>query len=199
MLDSLYQDGKPTEINKAEYQEEVDVKAEVLVTAVKACNRIKEEFQKPYLADAKLAYNGIDVLANRLFNSRALKEVEYTQDSWDAFILARTEALDWYNSHSVPVKIGDNEHKLYTKSYMNLSNACYGLVPSEETVKVSLDIVDCYAAKKNVTACDCAVSYNLTLLAGASLDDAFKAALDDKSKMAKKFQPLKLKREKVLI
>ncbi len=181
MINSLYMaDGQPTEINKGEYQEEVESMKQELLEALENCDPVDESNQEGQLVDAKLAYDGIGILLNKLFNPETLTQSKYTEESWSNFILAREKALEKYNSQPLPVeRIGKKESASYIKEYMDLSDACYGLVPESGDVNVSLDIVDSYAAKKNVTEHDYAGSYDLTLSAGSSLDDAFKAALGE--------------------
>ncbi len=172
MLSSLYDSGgNPTELNKASYQASVNDQAAALAAARNSLDRRADEYT---LWDAQSAYDGLSVLANKLFKPANMNASNYTAQSWADFIAARDEALAWCASHGRPTfNVGKNEAKEYVAVYKKLWDACYkGLSPSAGSISVSVTVSDAYAAKKNASPVDIVGTRTLTLSGGATIKDA---------------------------
>ncbi len=172
MLSSLYDSGgSPTALNKASYQASVNDQAAALAAARNSLDRRADEYG---LADAQSAYDGISVLANKLFKPANMNASNYTAQSWADFIAVRDEALAWCASHGRPnFNIGKNEAKECIAVYNKLWDACYkGLSPSAGSISVSVTVSDAYAAKKNISPVDIVGTRRLTLSGGSTIKDA---------------------------
>ncbi len=177
MLDSLYNEGSPTVLNTADYQDELKAQTDALNDALDALDLLADKTQ---LANAQMAYNIIPVLANKLFNPGYMTESDYAEGH-NALIAARTEALEFYDSHDAPTDgIGVNEAISYVNACKSLWDACYkGLVPNGD-ISVNLSIVDNYAVYKGGMVHDAAGNYGeLTLSGGETLGDALTQMLGD--------------------
>lgn len=192
MLAALYSDGKPTNLNIATpgsndpagviYQAAVNAQTAALMDAYHALDPLGGSSA---IASAELAYKGIDLLANTIFNPAAMTPSKYTDDSYAAFLTARDTAIAFYDGHSDPASvtdIGKSKAGTYVSAYNALYQACYYGLTAKSAAAVSLSIVDNYAALKGVTASlpvmDCAGIYHLTLRSGsATLGGAIRQAL----------------------
>jgi hypothetical protein len=177
MLGALYDDGGPTELNTAGYQDEVDGQTAALTAAANDLDKVAGSYK---LLDAQLAYDGIPALTNKLFNPGSMTASDYTPESYGAFASARTAALEFRGSHQAPAEgIGNKAAQEYIDAYAALWNACYKGLTSAGGVAVSLSIVDNYAVYKDEPAFEPAGTYGeLSLEAGAAtLDGALTEAL----------------------
>lgn len=192
MLAALYSNGKPTNLNIATpgsndpagaiYQTAVGARTAALKKAYDALDPLGGSTA---IASAELAYRGINLLANTLFNPAAMTPSKYTDDSYAAFLKARNAAIAFYDSHSDPTSvtgIGQSEAGTYVTAYDALYKACYYGLTAKSAAAVSLSIVDNFAALNGVTAIapvmDCAGTYHLTLPSGAAtLGGAIRQAL----------------------
>lgn len=176
LLDSLYNsDGTPTGANDSTDEKlvsRVSGAAEAINTAIANLDQRADEYA---LADSKLALAGIDLYANTLYDPARLTKENYTEESWYAFVEARTTALAVLESGKTFDGMGDDVVRAQENAFQQLRQACYGLVEEAETITVHFSAVDNYAVRKNkasmsVNTCE------LTLTESRTIADALSAA-----------------------
>lgn len=176
LLDSLYDsDGTPTEANDSSNEtlvSQVSAAAAAINTAIGNLDKRADEYA---LADSKLALAGIDLYANTLYDPARLTQENYTAESWNAFVEARTMALTVLESGKTFDGMGDDVVRAQGNAFQQLRQACYGLVEKAETITVHFSAVDNYAVRKNkasmsVNTCE------LTLTENRTIADALRAA-----------------------
>ena len=132
------------------------------------------------LETAKLAYDGLDKLANKLFHPNALQQDRYETNSWSAYETARTDALQFLSTHSRPDDTaGYRECLSYVDAYRAFWSACYeGLTSAASQVSVDLSITDNYDLLSGTSISPYAGTWSLQLdTENATVAGALTAAL----------------------
>ncbi|NMA93727.1 MAG: cadherin-like beta sandwich domain-containing protein, partial [Clostridiales bacterium] len=179
-LDKLFaSDGNATEYNSStgDAVKNVEDTLVKLEAAIANLDMIAHEW---WVNDASIAYDGLDALANKIFNPVAMNSAAYTEESWNSFIATRNDALEFYKTHSVPVEgIGKKEVREYVGAYSALWDACYEGLTSKESVTATLHIVDKLSLRHGLKPSEHAGIYTVELPAENTLGYALKAALGD--------------------
>ncbi len=178
MLESLYDDGSPTELNIAGYQTEVDAQTAALTSAIEGLDtRVASEFGYTF-NDAVYKYDSLKALYNTLF--AGLNEDDYTPESWGAFTSARSEAAAYFASYPdrpTEETYGHIAYDALKSAYAGFVSAAYGLISIDESISVTLTVVDNLAARKDsVDFITGAGIYSLTLNDGYTVADALTQA-----------------------
>ena len=166
-------EGNPTDYNSSvEGDAAANVQAEetALNEAIAGLDRLTSG------ENAKIAYDSLKNLANRIFTTTLLNENDYTADSWAAFITARDDALAFYSSHSLPAEqIGWNEAQEYVDAYCAFWDACYeGLIPANAGI-ATLCVEDVYSLTEETAVDESAMfggTYSVSIPAGGMTLDA---------------------------
>ena len=172
LLDSLFDgDGAPTDENVADNQEEVDAAADALK---EAAGNLDQRIGTEDVARSETALAEIKLLADQ-YDPDELIEDDYTPDSWNTFVSARTAALDvWQKSQSY-TGMGKKQLAEQTDAMDSLRAACYGLTETKTSITVHFSAVDSYAVQKGVDSmavntCD------LSMTPGSTVADALTQA-----------------------
>ena len=136
LMDSMFEAGEPTNVNKPSANKEIQEKAANLRSAMEA---LDPRIGKSSLAQAELVHDGIEYLAKK-FDPDTL--TGYTKDSLNALREARDAALKANSAYQSYYGIGQKQLGELTRLFKELRYACYGLETEGGTITVHLSIVD---------------------------------------------------------
>ena len=178
LLDSLFdKDGRPTEKNTSADTALVAEVGSTVSAIQEAIRNLDKRAADHELSDSELALQGIDLYANTLYDPEQLSESDYTPESWNAFIKARTAALAVLESDKTFAGMGSRVVVAETKAFNDLRTACYGLTETADTVTVHFSAVDSAAVRKGEVQKSMAVqTCDLTLSSGRTIADALAQA-----------------------
>lgn len=78
-----------------------------------------------------------------------LKEADYTPESWQAYVLARADALNTAKEHGTfTTTMGTDEVYLQSQAFNKVRAAYFGLVPAKSEITVRVSLTDELAAKQ---------------------------------------------------
>ncbi len=178
MLESLCDDGSPTDINTSDYQIDVETQATALTTAIDGLDTlVTNEFNNNFY-DALYKYDSLEALYNTLF--AGLNQEDYTPESWNAFTSAQSEVAAYfaaYPDRPTEENYGNIAYEALKSAYAEFVSAAYGLTSNDESISVTLTVVDNLAARKDeVDFITSAGTYSLTLNDGHTVADALNQA-----------------------
>ena len=163
------EDGSPSDVNKVSEQQRVEDMADELQAAREA---LEERIPKGWLLSAQFAQKAIEQLLDEKLTGK------YTADSLSAYQDARTTAKKALDEVKVFESMGESDLDRLQKATEKLRTARYALVDEDkETISVYVSFADAYAMiDKNATSAG-AVAKHVTLPAGATVRQAFEAAM----------------------
>ena len=168
LLDSLYDaEGKPTAENDSQKHPQSEIEA--MVQELKeAESKLVTRVWSSLKPGSENALAGIALYAGYY---DTLKEVDYTPESWQAYVSARADALKTAKEHGTfTTTMGTDEIALQSQAFNEVRTAYFSLVPkSEITVRVSL--TDELAAVKTTSLCVTPRTEKLTVPAGTTIGD----------------------------
>ncbi len=140
---------------------------------------LDDDLDERRVNDARMAYDGLATLANRIFNPAQMDASRYTQESWDSFLTERENALTFYNGHAAPAlgTTGYNEAQTYLDAYTALWNACCRDLTEAGTVSATVYITDVFALRNGLPLNQYVGVYEFT---GLAADNTLAAAMAPK-------------------
>ena len=141
LMDSMFEAGEPTNVNKPSANKEIQEKAANLRSAMAA---LDPRIGKNSLAQAELVHDGIEYLAEK-FDPDTLDPdtlIGYTEDSMNALREARDAALEANSAYQSYYGIGRKQLNELIRLFKELRYACYGLETEAGTITVHLSVVD---------------------------------------------------------
>ena len=164
------EDGSPSNANKVSEQQHVEGMASELKTAREA---LEERIPKEHLLSAQFAQKAIEQLL-----AEELTESKYTLESWNVYQAARTAAKAALDTVKVFETMGQSELDRLQTATENLRTARYALVDAnKKTISVYVSFSDVYAMLDDNATSLGAAAKNVTLPAGASVSQAYQAAM----------------------
>lgn len=163
------EDGSPSDANNASANPDIKTKTDELKTAREA---LEERIPKGWLLSAQFAQKAIEQLLDEKLTGK------YTADSWSAYQDARTTAEKALDEVKVFESMGESDLDRLQKATEKLRTARYALVDKDKrTINVYVSFADAFAMiNKNATSAG-AVAKHVTLPAGATVRQAFEAAM----------------------
>ena len=153
LLDSLFtKDEKgnvvPTAANSTAKTPQSDVDA-LVASLVEAAEALDSRVYSRVKYGSENALAGIALYASR-YDPNKLNKEDYTKGSWDAFVAARTEALNVAKDHGkFTTTMGISEADLQINAFVSFRAACHGLVEKKDKIHVTVSLFDDYSARDN--------------------------------------------------
>ena len=179
LLASFYDaDGNPTAENDSQKHPQSEIEA-MLQELADARDKLVTRVWSTLKPGSENALAGIALYAGYY---DTLKEVDYTPESWQAYVSARADALKTAKEHGMfTTTMGTDEVALQSQAFNKVRAAYFGLVPAKAQITVRVSLTDELAAKQATSLRVVPHTEQLTLPAGTTIGAVLTESYKDKT------------------